>query len=71
MQALTFQELAELRFLLQSGLEVEELPVTAVHSVVSHLLKATRALTLQGCLILRKKATINNPYRLQNSPDVP
>lgn len=70
MQALTFQELAELRFLLQSGLEVEELPVTAVHSVVSHLLKAACALTLQGCLILRRKATVNNPYRRQNNPDV-
>lgn len=70
MQALTFQELAELLFLLQSGLEIEELPVTAVHSVVSHLLKAACALTLQGCLVLRRKATVNNPYRPPNSPAV-
>lgn len=62
MQALTFQELAELRFLFQSGLEVEELPVAAVHSVVGHLLKAARAVTLQGCLVLRRKATVINPY---------
>ena len=71
MQALTFQELAELWFLLQSGLEVEELPVTAVHCVVSHLLKAARGLTLQGCLILRRKATVSIPYRPQNNPAMP
>lgn len=55
MQALTFQELAELWFLLQPGLEIEELPVATVDSVVSHLLEAACILTLQGCLILGER----------------
>lgn len=70
MQTLTFEELAELRLLLQPGLEVKELAVAAVHRVISHLLQAARAaLTLQGCLILRRKQQ-NDPYRALNNPPV-
>lgn len=56
LQALTFEELAELGLLLQPGLQVEELAVAAVHGVIRHLLQAARGLALQGCLILRRKA---------------
>lgn len=67
LQALTFQELAELRLLLQPGLEVEELPVAAVHGVISHLLEAARGLALQGCLILRRKAKAQSLHILKQS----
>lgn len=67
LQALTFQELAELRLLLQPGLEVEELPVAAVHGVISHLLEAACGLALQGCLILRRKAKAQSLHILKQS----
>lgn len=50
---LTFDELPQIWFLLQTGLQVQELPVAAVHGVVGQLLQATAALTtVQGGLVL-------------------
>lgn len=52
---LTFNEFPQLRFLLQPGLQVQELAVAPVDRVVRHLLEAVGVLTLQRCLILGRK----------------
>lgn len=60
-ELLTFDELSEIRFLLQTGLQVQELAVAAVHGVVGHLLQAAAALAVEGRLILSRERLLAAP----------
>lgn len=58
---LTFDELSEIRSLLQTGLQVQELAVAAVHGVVGHLLQAAAVLSVESRLVLSRERLLAAP----------